>query len=61
MGHAINCFDRSIIIFKDEVKKSPNWNLYYALTTSNALKANTYLEMKQYKELFQMKPEYEAR
>lgn len=60
VGHAINCFDRSIIIFKDEVKKSPNWNLYYALTTSNALKANTYLEMKQYKELFQMKPEYEG-
>lgn len=60
VGHAINCFDRSIIIFKGEVKKSPNWNLYYALTTSNALKANTYLEMKQYKELFQMKPEYEG-
>lgn len=60
VGHAINCFDRSIIIFKDEVKKSPNWNLYYALTTSNALKANTYLEMKQYKELFQMKTEYEG-
>lgn len=60
VGHAINCFDRSIIIFKDEVKKSPNWNLYYALTTSNALKANTYLDMKQYKELFQMKTEYEG-
>lgn len=60
VGHAINCFDRSIIIFKDEVKKSPNWNLYYALTTSNALKANTYLELKQYKELFQMKTEYEG-
>lgn len=60
VGHAINCFDRSIIIFKGEVKKSPKWNLYYALTTSNALKANAYLEMKQYKELFQMKPEYEG-
>lgn len=60
VGHAINCFDRSIIIFKGEVKKSPNWNLYYALTTSNALKANTYLDMKQYKELFQMKTEYEG-
>lgn len=60
MGHAINCFDRSITIFKSEVKKSPKWNLYYALTTSNALKANAYLEMKQYKELFQMKPEYEG-
>ena len=59
-GHAINCFDRSITIYKNEVKKSPNWNLYYALTTSNALKANTYLEMKQYKELFQMKPDYEG-
>lgn len=60
VGHAINSFDRSIIIFKGEVKKSPNWNLYYALTTSNALKANTYLELKQYKELFQMKTEYEG-
>lgn len=60
VGHAINCFDRSIIFFKGEVKKSPNWNLYYALTTSNALKANTYLEMKQYKELFQMKTDYEG-
>lgn len=60
MGHAINCFDRSITIFKGEVKKSPKWQLYYALTTSNALKANAYLEMKQYKELFQMKPEYEG-
>ena len=60
VGHAINCFDRSIIIFKGEVKKSPKWNLYYALTTSNALKANAYLEMKQYKELFQMKTEYEG-
>lgn len=60
VGHAINCFDRSIIIFKGEVKKSPNWNLYYALTTSNALKANTYLELKQYKELFLMKTEYEG-
>lgn len=60
MGHAINCFDRSITIFKGEVNKSPKWQLYYALTTSNALKANAYLEMKQYKELFQMKPEYEG-
>lgn len=59
-SHAVNCYDRAIVILNGENKNAQEWKNYYDLVTAYALKANTLLETKQYARLFEARPGYEA-
>lgn len=60
VGQALICFNRVIEIFSDKGARKPDWDTYYNLVTTYALKANCLLDMKRYNDLFDMRSGYEA-
>ena len=60
VGQALICFNRVIEIFSDKESRKPDWDTYYNLVTTYALKANCLLDMKRYNDLFDMRSGYEA-
>lgn len=60
VGQALTCYNRVIEIFSDKGARDPEWDTYYNLVTTYALKANCLLDMKRYNDLFDMRSGYEA-
>lgn len=60
VGQALVCFNRVIEIFSEKGARNADWDTYYNLVTTYALKANCLLDMKRYNDLFDMRNGYEA-
>lgn len=58
MWHALNAFDRCILILTEQIKKTPDWDTYFDLVNAYSLKANSALEIKEYKMVIDMQPNY---
>lgn len=56
MWHAINTFDRCIQIITEQLKKTPDWDTYFDLATVYSLKANSAIDIKEYKLVIDMQP-----
>lgn len=54
MWHAINTFDRCIQILTEQLKKTPDWDTYFDLATVYSLKANSAIDIKEYKLVIDM-------
>lgn len=58
MWHAINTFDRCIQILTEQLKNTPDWDTYFDLATVYSLKANSAIDIKEYKLVIDMQPKY---
>lgn len=58
MWHALNAFDRCILILTEQIKKTPDWDTYFDLVNAYSLKANSAIDIKEYKLVIDMQPKY---
>jgi len=58
MWYAINTFDRCIQIITEQLKNTPDWDTYFDLATVYSLKANSAIDIKEYKLVIDMQPKY---
>lgn len=57
---AIDCYDRVIKIISDKGARKPDWDTYYCLVTTYALKADCLLDMHRYDDMLDLRSGYEA-